>query len=369
MFGLSLIEVLGWISVIAGSVAIFYWIKIYKELNKGSLAWLLLTLSSIFMITTPMYFYFYNTGIFRPEFIVFALMFWGAVYVSFFAAAGYTLNRTFTRVPRGSVGKYLMEGFQFREIDPIEKIDEKDSPLEVISKQEKEKARSEKSQDENTATEDGTLSKDDAGELQKIHYLGGFTDFLDNTALIQYTPEERYEDSIIEITLGYLAERRNAVLLTSAKRIEVYKHTLKPQIEKGVLKIVDLVETQEIKTPEKGIILLQKDHTDHFLEIIKDFPKRCMLLIENPLTSFKNNGKSNIELLTQIIEKSIENEIGVMAFLNTDEASEPEKNRLMDLFMTQAMIKENKITLIKGKKRDIELPVLNYVDYEKHALR
>ena len=65
----------------------------------------------------------------------------------------------------------------------------------------------------------------------------------------------------------------------------------------------------------------------------------------------------------------MENEIGVIAFIDIESISESEKNRIMDLFMNQASIIDDKIILIKGKIDGYEIPVLNYVDYDKNVLR
>ncbi|MEE8358240.1 MAG: hypothetical protein V3R82_02400 [Candidatus Hydrothermarchaeales archaeon] len=348
----NIIDILAWVSIIAGGIAIFYWISIYKELNKGSLAWLLLTLTSIFMITTPLYSYIVQNGYFNIEFIVLALMFWGAIYMSFFAGAGYTLYRVFEHVPRGSVGRYLIEGFRFTESASRGKISEDDHPLKSFF------------------AKDGEISPSiEEDHTNTPSYHEWFTDFLGNSALVQYSSSERYEDAIIEVALGFIAEGRNAILFTSAPKIKVYKKALKSPIDRGVIKIVNVVEDKVKKSPVKDIITLQMDQSNYFPDILKELPKQCMLLIELPRFSHKNNIRHYIEFLTKIIEKAVENEIGVVAFLDNEGLSESEKNSIMDLFMVQAVITDDDIALLKGKKKGVEIPVVNYIDYEKYALR
>lgn len=356
----NIVDTISLVSLISGYIAIYYWIKIYKELNKGSLAWLLLTLTSIFMVTTPFYYLISRGSILNLEFIVLALVFWGAVYVSFFAGAGYTLDRTFGRVPRGDVGKYLIEGFRFSDTTMIDNISE------------------DKNDETNQLKADDNLKDTNLTNSEKEQYktddskqsIRGLPFFLGNNALIQYTNSERYEDALIEVTLGFLSGGSNVVLFTSKPRVKVYKKELKTQLELGVVKIVDIIKETGKLSQEEGIITLHIDQSDYIPARIAAFPKQSVILIESKnIISPKNDGKIDIEFITKIIEKAVENEIGVIAFIDIESISESEKNRIMDLFMNQASIIDDKIILIKGKIDGYEIPVLNYVDYDKTALR
>jgi len=104
------------VSLLGGMLAIYFWIKVYKDTKRGSVAWLLLALTAIFLITTAIFpaLAVGNTDQNVVETILLFLGFWSAVYTSIFAAAGFLMFRAFKTVPRQDLGNFLIEGMVFR---------------------------------------------------------------------------------------------------------------------------------------------------------------------------------------------------------------------------------------------------------------
>ncbi|MCK5108145.1 MAG: DUF3795 domain-containing protein, partial [Methanosarcinales archaeon] len=156
------------ISLVAGVAAMFLWVMVYRNVQKGSVAWLLLALTAIFLITAsifPMITIQYSGDRDATNAMLMFMAFWSVVYTSAFASAGFLIYRAFRTIPMEYVGEFLMEGMVW--------------------------------------------SVPEADELSNL---------FGKSVLIEYTPESRYEDAVIEITLRIFGECRNAVLVSNEPR-------------------------------------------------------------------------------------------------------------------------------------------------------
>src|SRR6056297_2301103 len=104
------------ISLSAGIAAIYFWVRIYLETQKGSIAWLLLALTAVFLISTSI---FQSVAVSNPDPVITETMllflgFWGAVYTSVFAGAGLMMFNAFRMIPREKLGDFLIEGMVFQ---------------------------------------------------------------------------------------------------------------------------------------------------------------------------------------------------------------------------------------------------------------
>ncbi len=201
------------LSLISGSLAIYFYIQIYRRLAKASLAWLLLTVASIFMIGIPLI----PTAMLIKNsldltLLILLLCYWSAVYTSFFAAAGYVLYKAFVYVPRKSIGKFIFEGYERKRLKPL-----KNETLKKLSK-----------------------------------YV-----------LIIHTPEERYEDAIIKLSLMHIGEERGVAIVTSKQKAKALKEYLKEFIESKKISITKKPQDADIARDSLLIFDLSMNNIDY----------------------------------------------------------------------------------------------------------
>lgn len=160
------------ISMLSGTLAIFFYISIYRMLAKSPITWLLLAVTSIFMISTPLLpSAMIIKGKIDQKLLLLMLTYWGAVYTSFFAAAGFTLYRACVHFPKKSLGKFVLGEIEKSTPSPI-----KDEQLKKLSK----------------------------------------------LVMILYNEEERYEDAVIKMCLLHVAVGYNVVLCSKNSIYEEY---------------------------------------------------------------------------------------------------------------------------------------------------
>lgn len=272
------------ISFWAALLAVYFWLKVYNRARKGSLAWLLFALTSVFMVSVALFPHviLYLTPLdlaSKYQFSIVLVLFWSAVYTSFFAGAGYILHKHLVAVPRENLGRFLLEGFV-----PVAQ-----------------QAKAERKQ----------IAATEANEVSNL---------LGSAALIKYSSKDRYEDAVIELALRYFGECRNVLLVSVPPRMHFYKEKLEDLVELGVLKIVNISMSRSEASLENGIVEIPATNLEQMFEIFASLPKGCAIIFE-PLTRLiENLGSERIYALASNLVKTLPNDYAFIAFLNDAEA-------------------------------------------------
>ncbi len=301
------------ISLACGLAAIYFWVKVYFETQKGSIAWLLLALTSIFLITTAIFpsiaVSLQNTNI--TEMIFLFLGFWSAVYTSIFAAAGFLMFQAFRTIPRDKLGDFLIEGMVFTK--PVRSEDE----------------------------------MEDVPEVDQMSTL------LSRSTLIEYTPKTRYEDSVIEVCLRLYGEMVNTVLVSTQPRTAMYREKIGDLMDIGAMKFIEISSTCEQVNNEEGIIKLPTEELDKFFELTSKLPEGCAIVFE-PVTQLllTEGEKKTYEFMSEMAERFAANELLLVGLINKDAHDEKIISRFEGLFLNLAEEEGAKIRVFKGGKEE-----------------
>lgn len=304
---MNLIDIFSIIALLGGGVAIYFWAEIQNKTQKGSQAWLLLSVTSVFLITTPLFPILTRNRGMDLEFMTTMLLFWGAVYMCFFAGAGYLLDRTFSLVPRGSVGKYLIEGFEFKK------------PEAKRSK--------------------------------------GISKLLSNSGAVGFTPEDRQEDAVVETTLDLIAEGKNVVLMSAMPWSKVYADYLREEMVRGHLRLVNIA-IGEKRLDDPGAANIAPDKLGDALGVMENVPGGSAFII----TSGDRIYGGDLPSLETLIETAAMKDVAVYGFLKRG------KTALDDFFLMRVDMDGDVLRPVKSPEKET-IEVGNYIDYEKHMLR
>lgn len=300
------------VSLVGGMAAIYFWIKVYEDTRRGSVAWLLLALTAIFLITTAI---FPALAIGNPdqnlvETILLFLGFWSAVYTSVFAAAGFLMFQAFKTIPRQNLGDFLIEGMVFRK--PEQKT-----------------------------------ANYNPNEMESI------TKLLQWSTIIEYTPRTRYEDSVIEMCLRLYGETMNVVLVSTQPRTSVYKDRLGELVDIGAMKFIELSSTEEKLVERDGVIMLPMKELDSFFDLTGKLPAGCAIVFEPLSHMLLTEGEETAYLFaSKIVENFASREIVLVGLINILAHSKETINRFEGLFVNIAEESENSIKMIKGGKEE-----------------
>ena len=301
------------ISLACGLAAIYFWVKVYFETKKGSIAWLLLALTAIFLITSSI---FPSIAIGSQdaditELVFLFLGFWSAVYTSIFAAAGFLMLQAFKTIPREKLGDFLIEGMVFTK--PVE-------------------------------------SENDMEELPEVEQM---SKLLSRSTLIEYTPKTRYEDSVIEICLRLYGEMVNTVLVSTQPRTAMYKEKIGDLMDIGAMKFIEISSTSKSVTNEDGIIKLPADEIEKFFELTSKLPEGCAIIFE-PITQFilKDGEQKTYDFMSEMVERFSDNELLLVGLINKDAHDAQTVSRFEGLFLNLADEKDARIRVIKGGKEE-----------------
>ncbi|MBC7086468.1 MAG: DUF3795 domain-containing protein [Methanomethylovorans sp.] len=297
------------ISLLGGMAAIYFWLKVYEYTKRGSVAWLLLALTAIFLITTAIFpaLAVVNNNENVVETILLFLGFWSAVYTSVFASAGFLIFRAFKTVPRQNLGDFLIEGMVFRKNE-------------------------ENTVDYNPATEN----------IAKL---------LKWSTLIEYTPRTRYEDSVIEMCLRFYGETMNVVLVSTEPRTSLYKDRLGELLDIGAMKFIELSFTEEKVVEKDGVIMLPMSELDSFFELTSKLPSGCALIFE-PLSHMIVTEGENIcyNFVSKMVENFSSKQILLVGMINSLAHPKETIYKFEGLFVNIAEEYEDSIKMIKGGK-------------------
>lgn len=298
------------VSLLGGMAAIYFWIKVYEDTRRGSVAWLLLALTAIFLVTTAIFpaLAVGNSDQNVVETILLFLGFWSAVYTSIFAAAGFLMFRAFKTIPRQNLGDFLLEGMVFR-------------------KNEQEIAK---------------YNPDDTENIAKL---------LQWSTLIEYTPRTRYEDSVIEMCLRFYGETTNVVLVSTEPRTSIYKDRLGELMDIGAMKFIELSCTEEKLMEKDGVIILPKNELDSFFDLTSKLPAGCALIFEPLSHMLLTEGEDlTYTFVTRMAENFASKEIVLVGLINSHAHPKDIVSRIEGLFVNIAEESEDSIKIVKGSK-------------------
>jgi len=291
------------ISLIAGFAAMFLWVMVHQNVQKGSVAWLLLALTAVFQITTSIFLMIASqySGIEdATDAMIMFLAFWSVVYTCTFAGAGFLIYRAFRILPKEHIGEYLMEGMVW--------------------------------------------SVPEADEVSRL---------FGRSVLIEYTPESRYEDAIIEVTLRIFGECRNVVLISNEPRISEYKGKLHDLIDIGAMKFIEISSTAEEITDSDGVVTLPLDRIEEFSDMFEHLPEGMWIIFE-PISHLIS--EYGIDKAYDVISKSVEmfshKQFNVIALINKDAHEKSVISKFEGLFLNQALLTTDKIRVQKGRKEE-----------------
>lgn len=298
------------VSLLGGMAAIYFWIKVYEDTRRGSVAWLLLALTAIFLVTTAIFpaLAVGNSDQNVVETILLFLGFWSAVYTSIFAAAGFLMFRAFKTIPRQNLGDFLIEGMVFRKTEP----------------------------------ETAKYNPDDTENISKL---------LQWSTLIEYTPRTRYEDSVIEMCLRFYGETVNVVLVSTEPRTSIYKDRLGELIDIGAMKFIELSSTEEKLMEKDGVIILPNSELDSFFDLTSKLPAGCALIFEPLSHMLLTEGEDlTYTFVSRMAENFASKEIVLVGLINSHAHSKDIVSRIEGLFVNIADESEDSIKIAKGGK-------------------
>lgn len=298
------------VSLLGGMVAIYFWIKVYEDTRRGSVAWLLLALTAIFLITTAIFpaLAVGNTDQNVVEVILLFLGFWSAVYTSVFAAAGFLMFRAFKTIPRQNLGDFLIEGMVFRK----------------------------------TEQETANYDPNDTENIAKL---------LQWSTLIEYTPRTRYEDSVIEMCLRFYGETMNVVLVSTEPRTSIYKDRLGELVDIGAMKFMELSFNEEKLVEKDGVIMLPMNELDSFFDLTSKLPAGCALIFEPLSHILLTEGEDlTYTFASKMVENFASKEIVLVGLINSLAHPKDIISRFEGLFVNIAEEAENSIKIVKGGK-------------------
>jgi len=300
------------ISLLGGMAAIYFWIKVYEDTKRGSVAWLLLALTAIFLITTAII---PAVAVGNPnqnvvETILLFLSFWSAVYTSIFAAAGFLMFRAFKTIPRQNLGDFLIEGMVFR------KAEQKTSEYDPID-------------DENIAR------------------------LLQWSTLIEYTPKTRYEDSVIEMCLRFYGETMNVVLVSTEPRTSIYKDRLGELVDIGAMKFIELSGIEEKLVEKDGVIMLPMSELGSFFDLTSKLPAGCALIFEPLSHMLLTKGEDlTYTFVSRMVEDFASKGILLVGMINSLAHQKEVIGKFEGLFVNIGEESEDSIKIVKGGKEE-----------------
>lgn len=369
------------ISLLGGMTAMYFWIRVYYETQKGSIAWLLLALTAIFLMSTSI---FPSLAISIPEPIVtetiFVLLgFWSAVYTSIFAGAGFLMFKAFKTVPRERLGDFLIEGMVFNK-PPLVKsscgtncflceIYQSKACMGCLTEN---KYLEEKCPVYLCVTEKGLNSCWDCdereecekygecitlcplkSEMQDVPEVEQVSKLLARSTLIEYTPHTRYEDSVVEICLRLYGETVNVVLVSSEPRTSLYRESLGDLIDVGAMKFIELSMAGEDISEEGGIIRLPFGELDRFFDLTSKLPEGCAVVLEPITHLIINKGADEAyAFVAKVAEEMAARKLVLVGLINKNAHDAQVISRFEGLFLNLAEEAGNRIRVTKGGKEE-----------------
>ena len=292
------------LSLFFGLYAMYFWVKIYNDVQKGSIAWLLLALTSVFLIASSILpaiaIAHADSGADLNGIILVLLSFFSCVYTGTFAAAGFLVFRAFKTIPKEDIGEYLMEGMVF-------KVPESDE----------------------------------------------VSGLLGNSTLLEYTTQSRYEDGVIELVLRMYGELRNVILVSTEPRTSIYREKLEDLVDVGAMKFIEISTGVTEITTEDEVIRVPITELNQFLDLFDQLPPGVRVIFE-PLSHLilRQGPEETYKLVSSMAEKFSHKNLDIVAMINRDAHDEKVVSQFKGLFVTHAELTSDKIKVKKGKKEE-----------------
>jgi hypothetical protein len=219
-------------------------------------------------------------------------------------------------------------------------------------------------------------------ELKKVHDIPSISDFykkFGRSALIEFTPTNRYENVTIATVHNFLEAGKNVVLLTHAPRSRMYLEGFHSFVKSGRLKVVNLTTENPLARPqmfrvagppdekepssiETDLALVSINNLEFLTEITEEMTAGSVLLFE-ALTGLilalgKEKKESVYKFFSTLIEEMSEKERIMVAFLNINAHEKEIVSAYEGLFMKIFKIENGHIISLKGEK--IKIPVESF---------
>ena len=365
------------ISLIGGMVAMYFWVQVYNETQKGSIAWLLLALTSVFLVSTALF----SAMAVSPdpeivELMVVFLGFWTAVCTSLFAAAGFMMYRAFKNVPRDSLGDFLIEGMIFNKAPVVKsacgtncflcemyqskscmgcliqnKYQDNQCPVYMCINEKEFNSCWDCDERDDCDKYAECIAvcplKDEMAEnleVDKVSHL------LTRSTLVEYTPHSRYEDSVVEICLRLYGEMLNVVLVSMEPRTGLYQESLGDLIDVGAVKFIELGTGGSV-TESHGIINLPFGEIDKLFDLTSKLPKGCVVIFEPLSHLILSEGEdATYKFTSRMVEEFAARELLLVGLINQKAHDEKTVARFEGLFLNLAEEVGNRIRVTKGGK-------------------
>ncbi|MBN2110997.1 MAG: DUF3795 domain-containing protein [Methanosarcinaceae archaeon] len=368
------------VSLSTGVAAIYFWVRVHLETQKGSVAWLLLALTAVFLIAASIFssLAVSNSDPLITETILIFLGFWGAVYTTVFAAAGFIMFNAFRTIPREKLGDFLLEGMIFQKGQVLKSACGKNcSVCEKYSSEECEGCIASNKNGKHhcpiyeCVVEKGMTSCidcDSYGDCNTYNYeivqcplnneaatLPEFeqtASMFRRSTLLEYTPHARYEDAVIEICLRLYGEMVNTVLVSTQPRTSLYREKLGDLIDIGAMKFIEISGTAKTVSEENGIIKLPVKELDKFFDLTSKLPTGCAVIFE-PLTQLiVTEGETKTYGFVSTMAERFNSELILIGLMNTTAHAESTISKFEGLFLNLAELASTRIRIVKGGKEE-----------------
>lgn len=368
----------------AGLLAIYFWLGVYNKTKKGSLAWLLLAVTSTFMITVAL---FPSIVLYRGtmstevglEFLMVFLIFWSAVYVTFFSAAGFVLYNELVTIPRKDLGRYLVEGFSSQRPKFVESFCGTNcGACELFINKECRGCLPENENIEDKCTiysciinkelttcwdcndQKNCLKYDEnvkACPIKRTHYrvpeIGELSNILKGSTIVKYSPLSKFENVIIEIILRAWGEVRNIVLISSQPRTAAYENTLRDIIQIGAMKLVNISISSDYITKSKNWIDVPIDDISKLHEVFIDLPEGCIIIFEPTTRLIEHEGYEKMYEIINEMNTRLNKKFDFVCLINPDILEEKQKlAQIEEIFDNRSTVEEDHLEVKKGDRLD-----------------
>ncbi|MCD4703912.1 MAG: DUF3795 domain-containing protein [Methanosarcinaceae archaeon] len=368
------------ISLVGGLAAMYFWIRLYFETKKGSIAWLLLALTSVFIVSTSI-FPSLSISLQDPDVtdIVLTLLgLWSAVYTSLFAIAGLLLFQAFRNIPRETLGDFLIDGMVFNRPPDVKSSCGRNCHMcqlyrtkDCMGCMAENKYSDEKCPIYMCVNEKGIQSCWDCDErnecdrydqfvevspvrhdTQDVSEVEDVSNLLKRSTLIEYTPYTRYEDSVIEICLRLYGEMTNVVLISTEPRTSFFRNCLGDLIDVGAMKFIELSTTSHELVEDNGVIKLPFDDINKLFDMTSKLPDGCAIIFEPLSHMILEQGSENTYKFVSGMVEEFSDRFLLVSLINRKAHDEQTLSRFEGLFLNLAEEIGNRIRVTKGGNQE-----------------
>jgi hypothetical protein len=196
------------------------------------------------------------------------------------------------------------------------------------------------------------------------------------SALIEYTPTNRYENATIATVSNFLESGKNVVLLTQAPRSIMYFEGFSTYVKNKKLKVVNITAENPLARPqmfrvgtaadekelteiESDLIPVSVNNLEYVTEITEQMESGSVLIFE-ALTGIilalgKDKKEAVYKFFSTIVEEVSAKDRILVAFLNSGAHANEIVSAYEGLFVKIFKIDNNSIVSLKGEK--IKIPI------------